>query len=200
MIAPQPNSEGRASRPAPPGNTASHLQSRQCPRSRQPRPAPPPRPSPARPPGHSDRRCTPIHVLHDHEARRAAIAGLTVDGFDQLRPGHAPATGERGGQTVYADIAIETEPALCLVLHQPLRQTEGSLRSTRGFGRLRACLWGSAILRQHQNQIEAAPVNFQRDLALMCSSSSSSPALSRTIAIASIRKDAQPLHLQLGGP
>jgi hypothetical protein len=42
---------------------------------------------------------------------------------------HAPATGERGGQTVYADIAIETGLALRLVLHQPLRQTEGALRS-----------------------------------------------------------------------
>jgi len=28
-----------------------------------------------------------------------------------------------------ADIAIETGLALCLVLHQPLRQTEGVLRS-----------------------------------------------------------------------
>lgn len=42
---------------------------------------------------------------------------------------HAPATGERGGQTIYSDIAIETGLALRLVLHQPLRQTEGALRS-----------------------------------------------------------------------
>jgi transposase len=42
---------------------------------------------------------------------------------------HAPATGERGDQAVYADIAIETGLALRLVLHQPLRQTEGALRS-----------------------------------------------------------------------
>ena len=42
---------------------------------------------------------------------------------------HAPATGERGGQAVYADIAIETGLVLRLVLHQPLRQTEGALRS-----------------------------------------------------------------------
>jgi hypothetical protein len=39
------------------------------------------------------------------------------------------ATGERGGQAIYADIAIETRLALRLVLHQPLRQTEGALRS-----------------------------------------------------------------------
>ncbi|MFL5289853.1 MAG: transposase, partial [Rhodopila sp.] len=42
---------------------------------------------------------------------------------------HAPATEERGGQPIYSDIAIETELALRLVLHQPLCQTEGALRS-----------------------------------------------------------------------
>lgn len=45
---------------------------------------------------------------------------------------HAPATGKRGGQTIYSDIAIETGLALRLVLHQPLRQTEGALRSIVG--------------------------------------------------------------------
>src|ERR1700679_3345639 len=42
---------------------------------------------------------------------------------------HAPVTGERGGQAVYGDIAIETGLSIRLVLHQPLRQTEGALRS-----------------------------------------------------------------------
>jgi transposase len=41
----------------------------------------------------------------------------------------APATGKRGGQSIYSAIAIETSLALCLVFHQPLRQTEGLLRS-----------------------------------------------------------------------
>ena len=41
----------------------------------------------------------------------------------------APATGERGGQPIYSAIAIETGLALRLVFHQPLRQTEGLLRS-----------------------------------------------------------------------
>src|SRR3954454_23400173 len=36
---------------------------------------------------------------------------------------HAPATGKRGGQPVYADVAIETGLALGLVFRQPLRQT-----------------------------------------------------------------------------
>jgi hypothetical protein len=42
---------------------------------------------------------------------------------------HAPATGERGGQPVYSSIAIETGLLLRLVFRQPLRQTEGLLRS-----------------------------------------------------------------------
>jgi hypothetical protein len=41
----------------------------------------------------------------------------------------APATGERGGQPIYSATAIETCLALRLVFHQPLRQTEGLLRS-----------------------------------------------------------------------
>ena len=42
---------------------------------------------------------------------------------------HAPATGERRGQPIYSAIAIETALTLRLVFHQPLRQTEGLLRS-----------------------------------------------------------------------
>ena len=42
----------------------------------------------------------------------------------------APATGKRGGgEPIYSAIAIETSLALRLVFHQPLRQTEGLLRS-----------------------------------------------------------------------
>jgi hypothetical protein len=42
---------------------------------------------------------------------------------------HAPATGARGGQPVCSASAIETGLALRLVFYQPLRQTEGLLRS-----------------------------------------------------------------------
>jgi hypothetical protein len=42
---------------------------------------------------------------------------------------HAPATREPGGQPIYSAIAIGTGLALRLVFHQPLRQTEGLLRS-----------------------------------------------------------------------
>ena len=48
---------------------------------------------------------------------------------DAVAAWHAPATGERGGQPVYSSLAIETALALRLVFHQPLRQTEGMLRS-----------------------------------------------------------------------
>src|ERR1700691_5423772 len=41
----------------------------------------------------------------------------------------APASRERGGQPIYSAIAIEAGLALRLVFHQPLRQTEGLLRS-----------------------------------------------------------------------
>src|SRR5438270_13050988 len=41
----------------------------------------------------------------------------------------ATATRERGAQPIYSAIAIETGLALRLVVHQPLRQTEGLLRS-----------------------------------------------------------------------
>jgi hypothetical protein len=41
----------------------------------------------------------------------------------------APATGKRGGQPIYSPLAIKMGLALRLVFHQPLRQTEGLLRS-----------------------------------------------------------------------
>jgi hypothetical protein len=40
---------------------------------------------------------------------------------EALAAWHAPATGKRGGQPVYADVAIETGLVLRLVFHQPLR-------------------------------------------------------------------------------
>jgi len=48
---------------------------------------------------------------------------------DAVAAWHAPATRERGGQPIYSAISIETGLALRLVFHQPLRQTEGLLRS-----------------------------------------------------------------------
>src|SRR3954463_4815634 len=51
---------------------------------------------------------------------------------EALAAWHAPVTGKRGGQPVYADVAIETGLALRLVFHQPLRHTEGAMRSIIG--------------------------------------------------------------------
>src|SRR5208282_5884969 len=66
----------------------------------------------------------------EYDAALVRRGHLTVWFTDEaVAAWHAPATGERGGQPIYSDIAIETGLALRLVLHQPLRQTEGALRS-----------------------------------------------------------------------
>ena len=62
--------------------------------------------------------------------RLAGRGSLTVSFTEEaVAAWHAPATGERGAQPIYSAIAIETGLALRLVFHQPLRQTEGMLRS-----------------------------------------------------------------------
>jgi hypothetical protein len=66
----------------------------------------------------------------EYDAALVRRGSLTVWLTEQaVSAWHAPTTGKRGGQAVYADIAIETGLALRLVLHRPLRQTEGALRS-----------------------------------------------------------------------
>jgi transposase len=66
----------------------------------------------------------------DYDAALVRRGSLTVWFTEEaMAAWHAPATGERGGQRIYAAIAIETCLALRLVFHQPLRQTEGLLRS-----------------------------------------------------------------------
>jgi Transposase DDE domain len=66
----------------------------------------------------------------DYDAALVRRGSLTVWVTEEgVAAWHAPATRKRGGQRVYSDIAIETGLALRLVLHQPLRQTEGALRS-----------------------------------------------------------------------
>jgi transposase len=66
----------------------------------------------------------------EYDAALVRRGGLTVWFTDEVvEAWHAPATGERGGQPIYSAIAIETGLALRLVFHQPLRQTEGMLRS-----------------------------------------------------------------------
>src|SRR5690348_597192 len=66
----------------------------------------------------------------DYDAALVRRGSLTLWVTEEaLAAWRAPATGKRGGQPVYSDVAIETGLALRLVFHQPLRQTEGALRS-----------------------------------------------------------------------
>ena len=48
---------------------------------------------------------------------------------DAVAGWNARPTGRRGGQPSYSDLAIETALTLRLLMHLPLRQTEGFLRS-----------------------------------------------------------------------
>jgi hypothetical protein len=65
-----------------------------------------------------------------YDAALAQRGSLTVWFTEEaVEAWHAPATGERGGQLIYSAVAIGTGLALRLVFHQPLRQTEGMLRS-----------------------------------------------------------------------
>ena len=59
--------------------------------------------------------------------RRGAIDGVVHRQATAER--RAPATGKRGGQPIYSALAIETALTIRLAFHQPLRQTEGLLRS-----------------------------------------------------------------------
>jgi hypothetical protein len=59
--------------------------------------------------------------------RRASLTLWFTE--DAVAAWHTPVTRERGGQPIYAAIAIETGLALGLVFYQPLRQTENLLRS-----------------------------------------------------------------------
>ena len=66
----------------------------------------------------------------EYAAARVRRGSLTVWITEEaVAAWQAPATGKRGGQPIYSAIAIETSLALRLVFHQPLRQTEGLLRS-----------------------------------------------------------------------
>ena len=66
----------------------------------------------------------------EYDAALVRRGSLTVWVTEEaVAAGHAPATGERGGQPTYSATAIETSLALRVVFHQSLRQTEGLLGS-----------------------------------------------------------------------
>jgi len=65
-----------------------------------------------------------------YDAALVRRGGLTVWFTEEaVVAWHAAATGERGGQPVYSRLPSKQVLALRLVFHQPLRQTEGLLRS-----------------------------------------------------------------------
>ena len=59
--------------------------------------------------------------------RRGSLTVWVTD--EAIAAWHAPATGKRGGQLTYSDLAIETGLALRLTLRLGLRQIEGALGS-----------------------------------------------------------------------
>src|ERR1700737_1277785 len=64
----------------------------------------------------------------EYDAALVRRGSLTVWLTDEaIAAWHAPATGKRGGQRTYSDLAIETGLALRLVLRLGLRQIEGTL-------------------------------------------------------------------------
>ena len=66
----------------------------------------------------------------DYDAALVRRGALTVWFTDEaIAAWRAPATGRRGGQPIYSTLAIETALTIRQVFHQPLRQTEGLLRS-----------------------------------------------------------------------
>ncbi len=66
----------------------------------------------------------------DYDAALVRRGDLTVWLTEEaVAAWYAPLSSQRGGQPIYSDLAIETGLALRLVLHLPLRQTEGALRS-----------------------------------------------------------------------
>jgi hypothetical protein len=66
----------------------------------------------------------------DYDAALVRRGSLTVWVTEEaIAAWYAPATGKRGGQPVYSDLAIETGLALRLVLRLGLRQIEGTLGS-----------------------------------------------------------------------
>src|SRR6195256_7030234 len=66
----------------------------------------------------------------EYDAALVQRGSLTVWVTDEaIAAWHAPATGKRGGQLTYSDLAIETGLAPRLVLRLGLRQIEGTLGS-----------------------------------------------------------------------
>src|ERR1700733_10217151 len=77
----------------------------------------------------------------------------------------APATGKRGGQPIYSAIAIETSLALRLVYQQPLRQTEGLLRSIAGVLKINIAIPDQTTLSRRGGGLTILPRRIDRATA-----------------------------------
>jgi len=100
----------------------------------------------------------------DYDAALARRGELTVWLTDEaIAAWHAPATGERGGQPIYSAIAIETALTLRLVFHQPLRQTEGLLRSIAALLDIEIAIPDHTTLSRRGGGLTVLPKSFGRD-------------------------------------
>jgi Transposase DDE domain len=100
----------------------------------------------------------------DYEAALIRRGSLSVWFTEEaVQAWHAPATGERGGQLIYSAIAIETGLALRLVFHQPLRQTEGMLRSIVDLLRFEIAVPDHTTLSRRSGGLTIVPTRVDRD-------------------------------------
>jgi hypothetical protein len=103
----------------------------------------------------------------EYDAALVRRGSLTVWLTEQaVSAWYAPATGERGGQAVYSDIAIETGLALRLVLHQPLRQTEGVLRSIADLLGIQIRIPGHTTFSRRGGGLKVLPQRVERNESL----------------------------------
>src|SRR5689334_6166827 len=93
--------------------------------------------------------------------RRGSVTVWFTD--DALAAWHAPATGERGAPPIYSPIAIETGLALRLVFHQPLRQTEGMLRSIAAVLGVDIAIPDHTTLSRRSGGLTVLPKRLDRD-------------------------------------
>jgi Transposase DDE domain len=100
----------------------------------------------------------------DYDAALARRGELTVWLTDEaIAAWHAPATGQRGGQPIYSTIAIETALTLRLVFHQPLRQTEGLLRSIAALLDIEIAIPDHTTLSRRGGGLTILPKSMGRD-------------------------------------
>ena len=100
----------------------------------------------------------------EHDAalvRRGSISSWFIE--EAVAAWRAPATGARGRQLIYSAIAIETALVLRLVFHQPLRQTEGLLRSIADVLEIKIAIPDHKTLSRRGGGLTILPKQIDRD-------------------------------------